>query len=75
MKGYNHVQCDRQWIRRVMREENTLISAINGGSTNGLADAYTGFTYQPNDNQSGKFKCKLLRCFVVRSKSHVGSGS
>lgn len=52
MKGYNHVQCDRQWIRRIMREENTLISAINNNPINGIEDAYTG--YVQNDTQSGK---------------------
>ena len=53
MKGYNNVQCDRQWIRRVMREENTLINAINGNSLNGIEDAYTG--YIQNDTKSSKY--------------------
>lgn len=30
MKGYNAVQYDRQWIRRVMREEKTLIDGFTG---------------------------------------------
>ena len=29
MQGYNNVQCDRQWIRRIMREEKTLIDTFN----------------------------------------------
>ena len=40
MRGFNAVQNDRQWIRRVMREEKTLIDAFNGKSSNKLDDVY-----------------------------------
>ena len=28
MRGFNAVQCDKQWIRRIMKEEKTLIDAF-----------------------------------------------
>ena len=29
MRGTNAVQYDRQWVRRIMREEKTILDAIN----------------------------------------------
>ena len=29
MRGTNAVQYDRQWVRRVMREEKTILDAVN----------------------------------------------
>ena len=47
MKGYNAVQYDRQWIRRVMREEKTLIEAFNEEPAQKIDDInhYGNYTY------------------------------
>lgn len=44
MKGYNNVQCDRMWIRRILKEEKTMVDSIP--YTN-IQDVYTSGIHNP----------------------------
>jgi len=66
MKAYNPVQNDRQWIRRILREEKTLIDAFNDTPPNQI------FNYPPS-HQSNRYDTVSSTPFLFtipdRSKS------
>ncbi len=83
MKGYNNVQCDRQWIRRIMREEKSLIDTFNQRPYQRVDDTFkqygSSFYQAPvngNLRDSDAVSSNLHRLIGLdRSKSLANGGS